>query len=275
MRTVAVVVLLGTLVGCGGDGPSTPTRTPASVTITPATDMLKIGVEQVYSASVRWSDGTETVETATWQSDAPAVATIDGSGRARGIDSGEATLVARVQDRTGTLRIRVVPNYQGTWGGMSTVRGCRASGDWEGFEIHGGLLGGEVCVDIYRVGQQVPFRASLTQDRDRLSGDIALDALVVLITSGTIRIDGGAAIAARVTIPFGGSPLTFVLEPFDVRAKADVLSGSLSLTGTWPGFSGALVVDADIPEGGVTLQSVPHAAAPSLRLERRPDRLRR
>ena len=225
MRMVALVVLLGTLVGCGGDGPSTPTRTPASVTITPSTDMLKIGVEQVYTASVRWSDGTETPETATWQSDAPAVATIDGSGRARAVDSGEATLVAQVQDRTGTLRIRVVPNYQGAWGGMYTVRRCRESGDWVSFEV---------CADIYRVGVKLPIGLSLTQDRDRLSGEITLEDVVAPITSGTIRIDGGAAIAARVTVPFGANPLTFVLEPFDVRAKADVLSGTFTLTEPGP-----------------------------------------
>jgi hypothetical protein len=78
----------------GGGGPS---RTPMAVTVHPnGNNLLRIGQEQMYTASVRWSDGTEATEPASWRSDAPAVVGIDTTGRARAVETGDATIEGAV-----------------------------------------------------------------------------------------------------------------------------------------------------------------------------------
>ena len=128
MRQVVAIVGLVVLAGCGGGGSSAPpSPVPQSLAVNPAaTSLIKIAEEQVYTASVRYTTGSESTVSATWQSDNQNVASVDGSGKAIGLASGEATLIAHAEGLTGTLKIRVVPDYVGTWGGEYVVRACRA-----------------------------------------------------------------------------------------------------------------------------------------------------
>jgi hypothetical protein len=165
-----------------------------SLTVNPAaTNLIKIAQEQTYTASVRYNTGTESTMTATWQSDNQNVASIDGSGKAVGLDSGEATLIARAEGLTGTLKIRVVPDYVGAWSGEYAVRGCKRSG---GFDSGW-------CSDLFKPGTILPIELALTQDRDRLDGTIRLGQLDhTLDANSVIRVDGGAAISASGTKTF-------------------------------------------------------------------------
>ena len=68
---------------------------------------------------------------AVWSIDNMDVATIDESGEGRGVGSGEATVTAQAEGLTGTVKVRVVPSYEGTWEGDYVVRTCRGSGTFD------------------------------------------------------------------------------------------------------------------------------------------------
>ena len=241
---VSLGALLLLMAGCDGSSPVTsggagPSRTPTAVTVNPnGSNLLRIGQEQAYTASVRWSDGTETTEPAAWRSDVPAVATIDGAGRARAVESGDATIEGVAHGVGGHLRIRVVPDYQGAWLGEGIVRGCRDSGDWHRAGI---------CTEVFPVGSHGPVGLVLGQDRDRVSGLLSLVEDEADLTPGLIRPDGSVGLTGRVVMSDEGLTLTLVFDPVELRAKADTMSGQFTMTGTGTGLSGDLVVEFEVP----------------------------
>ena len=253
MRRIAIVLGIA-LCAAGCDSKSEgqravgPSRTATAVTIGPeASNLLRIGTEQVYTATVRWSDGAVTTEAASWRSDAPVVATVDNSGRARGLETGEATLVAGFQGIEGVLRIRVLPNYGGDWGGVAVVRTCRETGAWSG---------SDVCRELRSFGQFVT-RLALTQDRDRLSGTLTLDDIEAAIGDGTIRNDGTASLTARLVESDDGMTLTIAFDPVELRARGDSMSGTLTMTATATGITGDFKADfelAQVMRNGAGLQ---------------------
>jgi hypothetical protein len=235
------------LAACGGEGRASNTAGPSSVraaqglTVAPAsTNLLKIGPEQAYTALVRWTDGTETTEAATWRSDAAAVASVDGAGRARALDTGEATLVARAQNIEGTLRIRVVPDYSGSWDGSAVIGACRETGAWAGSGSCSALPPGNPEV-----------RISSAQDRDRVTGTLTFDGLPAPLGDTVIGADGGLSATARTSFTEDGVTLSVVFDPIRVRAAADRLTGDLTMSIGIPGFDGAVALDMRLDAGRV------------------------
>ena len=244
MRRIAIVLGIA-LCAAGCDGKSEgqrtvgPSRTVTAVNVGPeSNNLLRIGTEQAYTATVRWSDGSVTTEAASWRSDAPVVATVDSTGRARGVETGEATLVAGVQGIEGVLRIRVLPNYGGDWSGAAVVRTCSETGAWSGSDL---------CRDLRGLGQ-LPTSVALTQDRDRLSGTLTLDDVEASIANGTIRNDGSASLTARLVEPDDGTTLTFAFEPVELRARGDTMSGTSTMTATATGLAGEFRVEFEMPQ---------------------------
>jgi hypothetical protein len=244
MRRIAIVLGIA-LCAAGCDGKSEgqrsvgPSRTVTAVNVGPeSNNLLRIGTEQAYTATVRWSDGSVTTEAASWRSDAPVVATVDSTGRARGVENGEATLVAGVQGIEGVLRIRVLPNYGGDWSGAAVVRTCRETGAWSGSDL---------CRDLRGLGQ-LTTSVALTQDRDRLSGTLTLDDVEAPIADGTIRNDGSASLTARLVESDDGTTLTFAFEPVELRARGDTMSGTSTMTATATGLAGEFRVEFEMPQ---------------------------
>lgn len=245
MKRALVTVALAVLCGCGGSGGGNntgigPTPTPVSLTITPAaTTLLKIGDDQVYTATVRWSDGHNSTETATWTSDNASVATIDGTGKAHAVGSGEVTLVAHAQNLQSNLKIRVVPNYQGTWNGDYTVRSCTATGaftpsDWCGS-------------DGFTIGEINPITIAITQSGDALSGTISLGAITTTLdASSSIRVDGFTTITAQGTYPTSGVTVIVTLNPVNLRADGPNIIGSFTVAFTVAGVPGSASFTADL-----------------------------
>ena len=138
-RNLVVVALLTTMVACGGKGggsptaPSAPTPTITGLSITPATDLIKIKASESFTATATFSDGSSRPVPATWGTDTPGVATIDSSGRATGVASGQATIFADYPGaQRATRLLRVVPDYHGRWRGDWSVTACAEEGDWRG-----------------------------------------------------------------------------------------------------------------------------------------------
>ena len=227
------------LAACGGGGAASNAGGPSgvraaqSLTVGPtANNLLKVGQEQAYTAAVRWSDGTESTEAAAWRSDAPAVASIDGTGRARGLDTGDASLVARAQGLEGALRIRVVPDYAGLWHGEATVLACRETGLWIGSGTCRELPAGLPGVQLFS-----------TQDRDRVAGTLTFDGLPAPLSDALIGTDGVLAATARTTVTEDGITLSVVFDPIRFRAAADRMTGDFTMSLGIPGFEGAVALD--------------------------------
>jgi hypothetical protein len=246
MRLAAVSVAILTLCACGGGGaPTTPTpppKTPVSVAVGPlAANVIHIGDDQAYTATVHWSDGTDSAETASWSSDNSSVATIDSGGKAHGAGSGEATLIATTQQHgTGTLKIRVVPNYQGTWTGDYTVRGCNATGafppsDW-------------CSRDAFQPGNILPIILAFTQNTDKVSGTITFGQVPTNVdATSSIAIDGALNLTAQGTFTGSDSSQTLLtINPASFRANGPNMTGSFTLTFTANGYPGSAAIASDL-----------------------------
>jgi len=253
MRKAAVALALSTLYACGGGGGGsspTPVKTPTAVTVGPSSaGVIKIGDEQAYTATVNWSDGSQTVESASWSSDNSGVATVDATGKAHGVNSGEATLIATTTGHgTGTLKIRVVPNYQGTWTGDYTIRGCTANGSFDPSDW--------CSRDAFGVNEIFPIRLAITQSADKISGTVSLGQIATTLdASSSIAIDGSANVSAQGTIsdPDNGS-FTITVNPMSLRASGPTMTGSFTQKWTGPAFAGGATISSD-------LNSVPRTAS--------------
>ena len=256
MRSIPVVAALVLLsVACdkkSGDGGQAvalgPSPTPTAVNIEPqASNLLRIGIDQTYSATVQWSNGTSTTQSAAWRSDAPQVATIDNAGHARALGAGEATLVAAYQNVEGKLRIRVVPNYHGVWHGTAALRTCRENAGW--LESH-------LCDELRSFGD-LQSTLDVTQEGDRLSGMFTVDDVDATIDSGAIRIDGSASFTARKSEIVDGLTLNVVFDPVELRSNGDTIAATFTMTASSPAVSGDVRAEfeaSQLARGGNGLQ---------------------
>jgi uncharacterized protein YjdB len=88
--------------------PAPPPAPVATVTVTPSTAEVEVGGAQQLAATLRDAAGnTLTGRTVTWQSSAPGIAAVDGSGRVTALAPGEATITATSEGKSGTARITV------------------------------------------------------------------------------------------------------------------------------------------------------------------------
>jgi hypothetical protein len=168
-RTAAFGVLVG-LAACGGKGnPAAPTASPVTVTgvtISTFTDMLRVGVPEVFAATATHSDGSVSNQI-TWSTSDPTVASVDATGRVTGLKNGQVDVIAAHQSATARKTVRVVPNYQGTWQGRYQITGCTQTGDYA-------LIG--FCT-LFSVGTTAPIQLVLTQNRDTVSGTLYLGSM--------------------------------------------------------------------------------------------------
>lgn len=98
------------LVGCGGGGGSTsPASTVAMVDVTPATASVNVGATLQLAATPKTSAGALVAgKTATWSTASATVATVDATGRVRGVGAGTAAITATVDGKSGIATITVV-----------------------------------------------------------------------------------------------------------------------------------------------------------------------
>ena len=192
---VASLGLLFGLVSCGDGGtptsppPPGPPLTTTALAITSPTDLLKINQSETFTLTASMSDGSTRTAAGTWRSDNPVVAAVDSNGRVTGAGSGETAISAQSNGMSATPRtIRVLPDYQGRWGGDWRLAGCTTDGDWARSDI---------CRDV-PVGTLLPFGLTLTQDRDSAAGTATLDDVVGPV-QGSIRLSGHLGVGGTFT----------------------------------------------------------------------------
>ena len=237
---LAVVLLLG---GCGGGkesptaptAPAPPTPTIVSVAVAITNEIILRGSSEMATATVTLSNGTTQPGTAAlWNSENSAVASVDGSGRVTGNQSGRTTINYTAQGVGGSRNIRVVPSYTGSWSGSYIVRGCDQSGIFVTIRF---------CVDTFPTNRVLPTNLTLSQGtRDVVSGRFFLGQIQSDTFTAAIETDGA--------IQFSGVLRSgqFDIDSFwRINSLQDGrIVGALTQRWTSPGFSGQANVASEV-----------------------------
>jgi hypothetical protein len=130
MKRLAVVLTLAGLCwtpGCGKSDTS-PSPTVSNLSLSPATDWVKIKGTERFTVTALYSTGASESVSPTWTSNNGGVATVDSGGLVTGVAAGQATIVATFQSKTAIRDLRVIPDYAGRWSGNWSVTSCTTSG---------------------------------------------------------------------------------------------------------------------------------------------------
>jgi len=193
-RSIFLLVLALTVVGCGG-GEATPTTLPPSpptvaiISVSPTTLALVPGESQVLAAVARDAGGATIVGVAiTWSSSAPSVATIANDGRVTALTPGSATVTATSGTVSGTTSLTVGEGgFVGTGGGTVTA----LSGQLR-LEIPAGALSAPTAFVVRAV-------ASPTANVRLLPGTaVSIEPVTTFATPVTLNLRYPASLAADV-----------------------------------------------------------------------------
>jgi hypothetical protein len=110
---LVVVLLISTLVGCGGSSTSTPPppakATLTSITVTPSGSTIAFGSTQQFKATGKYSDGTskDISSTVAWSSSSSSIASISSAGLATPVKGGQVTITATSGAISGSTTLTV------------------------------------------------------------------------------------------------------------------------------------------------------------------------
>ena len=237
---------------CGGDsdGPSAPSPvTTSSLSVTYPEDhaTMYIGDEVQFQATTSSSgSGAQAATNATWESDAPAVATVSSSGLVTAVSAGEATITADIPGGgRGSRRIRVFPEFHGHWEGDLNVTGISLPPDWQ-------ELGEENCNGLPDCASWIPLTADFTQDGATVTGSVMSTFIAPpnyewTIESGTISIDGRLTLMSDeivFRVPDDAGDIRARLMSWESRADTPgVMTGTAAVQYSSDALSGNPVVE--------------------------------
>ena len=236
IRLAATVVALSVSAACGGGSgvsPFSPSQ-PTSITITAQSGPLLISKTITLTATANGG-----AVSGTWSTDAPSVATVSATGVVTGISAGEVNVFIDSQGERGTIRLRVLPEFDGDWHGEWVSLSCVGTGTFAGGCSGAGLDAGQVN----------PLELLFTQSDDAVSGDVAFGGFISNSGSGTISTGG------ELRLTFGSAPASpsgdFVLRlrPTQWVARADTAgetTGTFTIEITADGFGGMFRTDGEI-----------------------------
>ena len=240
-RNLSIVIIGLALFGaCGGgsDGgpqPGGPTRLPASLAITPATDFVRLRSSEPLTAVATMTNGTTETVVATWSSDNTSIAPVDASGRVTGAGSGQAIVSAVYSGLTATRSLRVVPDYQGRWSGDHTVPTCVDDGDWARADF---------CKDILEENPLFGLDLVLTQNRDTATGTLDLGIEPPGPLQGSIQLNGDLGLAGAFTGTSEGITLEVTVSDWQTRTiDNQQMTGRFRVTIRTPGLAGSVTAD--------------------------------
>jgi hypothetical protein len=232
---IVIAFALAVAVGCGENDPISPSpSTLASLSITPATEFIKIKGTETFTVTGTYSDGSTRTEQATWGTDNPGIATIDAGGRASGVASGQASIFAETQGQRATRLLRVLPDYHGRWRGDWMVTSCGDDGDWRG-----------ACAE-FPSNSLFGLSLELTQTRDTVSGTTDFGDDLPGAVTGTIRMDGPLVLGGTYTVVFEGIPVEITVGNWEtVTTDNERMTGRFRLTMRTAGLQGSIGVDGE------------------------------
>ena len=247
VKILVASVLLLSVLACGKKNPSTPSPTLSGIAITTGSDMVRINANESWTLTATFSDGSTQVVQGTWSSSTPAVATVDSSGRVRGVASGQTTVAADYQNQRATRQLRIVPDYHGRWEGGMTITGCSDSGDFAG------------ACEAFPNGDVFVFVFTANQTRDTITGTTDFGDNQPGPVSGTIQTSGHLVVTGAYVITVDGLPLELTMAEWQTTTADNlVMTGQISLRISVPGLQGfvmpagtltAVTKRSNVPDG--------------------------
>ena len=232
-RLVATVLAGLALLVAGCDNSSSTPTSPSGGSLQITTTRPILRAAETTTLVVTGSSGMP-VTTATWTSTDSSVLTVSPTGVSTAARAGRVTVTATSGTSSGSLALRVVPDYQGTWsGGLARVQLTCSPSSTAALCAPGAATSGTLTLQI-------------TQDADKLTGslvDSAEPTLPVPLT-GLVQADDQLALAG-----FGPVVVTNVrVEVTTMRASIDAALGTMTGSYQWlvaraPASGGPLQTD--------------------------------
>lgn len=226
-------------IGCGSSGssdsnnnamPPAPSGTIVSIAVNSSGPTLFLGASEIFTAVATYTSGaTQTLTTAAWSTDAPAVALVDSAGHVTTVSNGEVTIAADYQGMHASKHVRVLPNYAGIWIGNYTIVSCTATD---------GFADKNLC-GSFNVGQTFQYGLQLTQNADVVSGLTIIGLLGSSTTSGTVSTDGSLTLTPQIFVGTVEIDLVWKLT----CAQANAIGGTVTETWTDTTTPGQMVIE--------------------------------
>lgn len=236
LRLAATGALCAFGIACGGGGGKTVTSLTSLTLIVPS-GTLFIGNSVQLDARETLSDGTtRPATTATWGSADPAIATVSSTGLVTAVTAGEATILADTTVHA-SVKIRVFPDFRGSWIGREHVTACGDDGAFEG-----------ICADpgFMPVGALYQHNSRFTQNDDSVTAVLDEgDGFTVTVT-GTISVNGDLELPTGTMQP--ADPAVAV-QVQHWRCRADVparMTGSYEIYLTMLDVPGSVTVSIEL-----------------------------
>jgi hypothetical protein len=223
---VSVLVAAVLAVSCQDATKPSPISPPPDVlAIEPALDGLTLGSSHALTAVIVSGDGKRRTVAASWASDAPEVVTIDANGRIFGARLGRSTIRVSSDALSGSVPLRVVPDYAGSWIGEYRLKSCgRLSG------------AGPDPYCRFTVGGVFRIRTTLMHDGATVSGTLDLFDNTGRVIVETGSVDG--VIDAANTLILSGT--TFGTDPAE-HSESTLSEWSTALAADGASMTGRFV----------------------------------
>jgi len=168
--------------------------TTYSITIIASANILKIGITETFTANYVGSDGSSVpITDGKWGDDNDAVATVvEATGAVTIVGVGQITIFVDYKGIRGTILIRGIPDFQGTWSGTYAVTKCEAQG----------TLAAENFCNNFPVGEVFTTTITVTQNLAAVTGQGTMRNITQTI-NGTIGLDGTLTLTGLPIVPEG------------------------------------------------------------------------
>ncbi len=180
--------------------------TIASISVTPDDLTLAIGINQQFTASANYSDGSvqDLVGGVTWTSSTTSVATIDNNGLAAILAAGATTITATVGSFTDSTTITVVPAHL-TSLTISPATVSIAAGTQQQFTATGNFDDGSTQV-LTSLQWSSSAASILTIDANGLGLGIAPGTSTITATSGSIAATASVTVTSATLVSLQIAP---------------------------------------------------------------------
>jgi hypothetical protein len=171
--------------GCGSSPVSPFAGPPTLLSISVNLNTPAVGSTVQATGTANLTGSLTSNITTGFSGDAPTIATVSSSGVVTGLAIGDVTISVDYQGMRGSKKVRILPNYAGTFTGSYRVDGCTETQGWIGT----GFCSSITIGSIFAVGLSTIQSPDLTQ----VAGVFQLGAQQTSIQSSAVAADGSIA----------------------------------------------------------------------------------